>query len=307
MTEHDIVALAQRVHDAERMNFGASSSRDERNENWERIIGIVHHGHPSYNQTPDPRWHIKRASAGRPPSDDVAVLMPSREFWDFIPGSGAAGYSFRATYDGRLPDDQIVYAPRVPDGGTVAPPVAPMWSQAHGTVLAGLLQLQTPNSGGDVAFVRKVAEQFAHSFPAEGWGMKRYDPTRPLSNNVVARQTSTGLVGFRVVPATTTPEQIDLRGQAFEAVGPLNHLGIVITPPPPIDPPVDPPVTPPTIDLGPVLAAVEAVGVKVDNQRQEVLDAVRGQSYDIVVNLPSYLGGTRTGQITPKPQAPKEE
>lgn len=304
LSEHDIVALAQRVHDAERMNFGASSSRDQRNEQWERIIGIVAHGHPVYNPTPDPRWHIKRASASRPPSDDVAVLMPSREFWDFIPGAGADGYSFRATYDGVLPSDQIVYAPKRPaDAGAVPPPVgvSPYWTPAHTTILNGLLQQQTPNPAGDLAFVRRVAEQFAHSFPGEGWGMKRADPTRPLSNNVVARRTSTGLVGFRVVPVTATPAQIDLRGQAFEAVGPINHLGVVIAPPPPVDGPVDPPPPPPPVapscDLAPVLAAIAALAAKVDTQRQEVIDAVKGQSYEIDANV-RMLGPVR-GTIRP--------
>lgn len=310
MNEHDLVALAKRVHDAEGMNFGASSSRDQRNAQWERIVGIAHHGHPTYNRTPDPRWHIKRASAGRPPSDDVAVLMPSREFWDFIPSSGADGYRFEVSGShGALPLDQIVYAPRVPDGGSVGQPPpgpSPYWTAAHTTLLAGLLQRQTPNPAGDEGFVRKVAEQFAHSFPGEGWGMKRADPTRPLSNNVAARQITTGLVGFRVVPATTTPEQIDLRGQAWEAVTPTNHLQAVITPPPPVDPPIDPPPPPPVdpppaaapCDLAPVLEAIGALSVTVDKQRQDVIDAVREQSYDIDLGW--------MGRGTVKPRKPKE-
>lgn len=310
MTEHDLVALAQRVHDAERMNFGATSTRDERNANWERIVGIAHHGHPTYNPTPDPRWHCKRADAGRPPSDDVAVLMPSREFWDFIPSSGAAGYRFEVSGShGALPGDQIVFAPRVPDGGSVVapPPVAsPLWTAAHRTLVEGLLQQHTPNAAGDLAFVRKVAEQFAHSFPAEGWGLKRADPTRPVSNNVVARQTSTGLVGFRVVPAALTPAQIDLRGQALEPVGPLNHLGVVIVPPPPIDPPIElPPVVDP--DLVKMLAAVLdtclVIDGKVDQQRKEVLAAVRGQSYGIDASADLFGRKTKiTGTIRPETQ-----
>lgn len=123
----EFVALAQRVHDTERMNFGATSTRDERNEQWARIVGIVHWGHPVYNARPDARWHIKNGGGGRPQSDDVAVLMPERRFWDFIPGAGANGYSFRASGKGEiLPGDQNVYAPPKPAGGGVQPPPPPV-------------------------------------------------------------------------------------------------------------------------------------------------------------------------------------
>jgi hypothetical protein len=120
----DIVALAERVHDSEGIWLGASSTREYRNAFWARVIGIVHHGHPSYNAHPDPRWHIKSAGGGRPQSDDVVVLMPSREYWDCIPSAGADNYEFRATYHGVLDAGQDVYAPGVPSGGgpTPAPP-----------------------------------------------------------------------------------------------------------------------------------------------------------------------------------------
>jgi hypothetical protein len=117
----DIVALAERVHDAEGINLGASSTREYRNAFWARVIGIVHHGHREYNRAPDPRWHIKSAGGGRPQSDDVVVLMPSREYWDCIPSAGADGYSFRATYHGALEAGQDVYAPPVPSGPAPVP------------------------------------------------------------------------------------------------------------------------------------------------------------------------------------------
>lgn len=312
MTEHDVAALAQRVHDAERMNFGTTSTRDERNKNWARIAGIVHHGHPAYNSRPDPRWHIKDAGGGRPQSDDVLAFKDTRMMIDFIGGAGAANYTFRAGHwEGPLGPEQNIYAPPVPEGGTVVqpPPVAsPYWTAAHTTLMASLLQKHAPNASGDEGFVRIVAEQFAHSFPGEGWGMKRADPTRPLSNNVAARQITTGLVGFRVVPATTTPAQIDLRGQAFEAVTPTNHLGAVITPPPPVDPPVDPPPPPPVdpppaaapCDLAPVLEGLTALAAKVDKQRQDVIDAVREQSYDVDLG---WMKGTVKPRKRKEPQA----
>lgn len=121
MTIDEIVALAERVHNDEGHNLGASSTRESRNDYWERVVGMVHHGHPKYNATPDSRWHIKRASESRPPSDDVVVLMPERVFWDCIGGAGADGYTFRPNFDGPLPGDQIVYAPRVPVGAVSAP------------------------------------------------------------------------------------------------------------------------------------------------------------------------------------------
>ncbi len=116
-----VVVIARRVHDAEGWNLGGLSSREYRNRFWERVVGIVHFGHELYNLTADPRWHVKDAGGGRPMSDDVVVLMPSREYWDCIPGAGADGYSFRASPDGILPSDQRVYAPRRPEAGAVRP------------------------------------------------------------------------------------------------------------------------------------------------------------------------------------------
>lgn len=144
MNIQDVVGIAQRVHDAERMNFGASSSREERNRNWARIIGIVHWGHATYNPTPDPQWHIKNAGGGRPQSDDVAVSMPSRHFWDCIPGSGANGYSFRASGDhGPLSSEQHVYAPPRPDGAPVHPTPPPPPPDGSLDVIDAIARIQT--------------------------------------------------------------------------------------------------------------------------------------------------------------------
>lgn len=116
-----VVSIAQKVHDAEGWHLGTGSSREQRNRFWDRAVGIVHFGHPIYNLTADPRWHIKDAGGGRPPSDDVVVLMPSREFWDCIPGAGLNGYGFRASFDGILPGEQNVYPPSKPAQGVVRP------------------------------------------------------------------------------------------------------------------------------------------------------------------------------------------
>ena len=119
-----LVDMAKRIHDAEREDLGASSTRDSRNVFWARVVGIAHHGHPWWNPTPDPQWYLKRA-AGRPQSDDVVVSMPSRVAYDCIPSSGADGYRFHADNIGPLPMDQVVYAPPVPAGVTAAAPPTP--------------------------------------------------------------------------------------------------------------------------------------------------------------------------------------
>lgn len=137
MEPNDIAALAQRVHDAEGWKLGASSTREYRNTFWARVVGMVYHGHAGYGVVPDPRWHLKDGGGGRPQSDDVAVRMPDRHFWDFIGGVGADGYTFGASGDhGPLPMSQNVYPPPVPEpvggsssggGGTPlpAPPPTP--------------------------------------------------------------------------------------------------------------------------------------------------------------------------------------
>ncbi len=312
MDIEQIVELAQRVHDRERMNFGAGSSRDRRNEQWERIIGLVHHGSIEYGVAPDPRWHIKSAGNGRPQSDDVVVLMPSRDFWDCIPGAGADGYSFRANYDGILPAEQHVYAPRVPkEGAVTTPPATPLWQAEHTALLAKLQQRFDPVTQiGDSAYIQICAEQFAYSFPQEGWGRKAGDPTRPVSNHSIARQTTTGLVGFRIVPDVAVPTPDDIRGQHFVQVAAVNHLGIEITPPPPVDVPVDPvpPLIPDLAELAAALSqrlsaldqAVASTRLQVGTEGQLLRQQLGGQKYDIRGTV--SWSGIRA-EMTPKPFA----
>lgn len=240
MTIEDLVELAKRVHAAERMDFGANSSRDQRNAHWARIVGIAHWGHKDYNPTPDPQWHIKDGGGGRPQSDDVAVSMPTRDFWDCIGGAGAVGYTFRPNYDGFLPPEQNVYPPPKPNGGDELPPPPPAggahWTAAHTAMLA---RFPRPAGDHDRAFVQRVAEQFAYSFGSD-WGMKSTRAGSPLSDNVLACNRG-GLFGYKIVPAVTTPTEIDLTtsGQVFWAVSAVNHLGDEEPPPPPPPPPVE--------------------------------------------------------------------
>lgn len=125
MTITQLVEMAERIHDAEGHNLGANSTRETRNAFWMRVVGCAHWGHPVYNPTPDPRWHVKDGGGGRPMSDDVAVLMPSREAWDCIPGAGANGYRFEADHIGVLPAVQNVYPPTRPSGGSGSIPTKP--------------------------------------------------------------------------------------------------------------------------------------------------------------------------------------
>ena len=128
MTINELVQMAERIHDAERVNLGASSSREQRNAFWARVVGCAYWGHPAYNPTPDRQWHLKDGGGGRPQSDDVVVSLPSRNYWDCIPNAGVDGYRFEAaSHTDTLPQIQNVYAPPKPAGGsgTVAPVVVP--------------------------------------------------------------------------------------------------------------------------------------------------------------------------------------
>ncbi len=125
MTIDQLVDMAERIHNTEHVNLGTSSTRDQRNAFWARVIGCAYWGHPVYNATPDRQWHLKRASSDRPQTDDVATSLPTRNHWDCIPGAGADGYSFNASFHGALPNDQIVYAPPKPDDSGVEPEPEP--------------------------------------------------------------------------------------------------------------------------------------------------------------------------------------
>lgn len=127
-----VIAIAQAIHDAEHWNLGSASSRETRNAFWARAIGCVHWGHPVYNKVnADPRWGIKSTTEGGLQSDDVTAILRAdatsaylpRDAWDCIPGCGADGYSFAATYLGQLPGTQHIYAP--PRPASVGQPTPP--------------------------------------------------------------------------------------------------------------------------------------------------------------------------------------
>lgn len=294
-----IAVIAKRVHDAERVDLGAGSTREGRNAFWAQVMGIVVHGHPVYNPTPDPSWCIKDGGGGRPQSDDVAVQCASRLFWDCIGNAGAPGYTFRCNPDhGPLPPEQNVYSPPVPrgGGGVITPPTSDLWTAAHQALRTRL---------GAGATTQRIAEQLAYSFPAEGWGTKRADPTRDISGDVIARLQGTRLWGVRVVPAVTEPP-FDITGQIFVGAPAVNHLGDsgpTPTPTPPPVPPTEPPTEPPTPPAFPGIdalrAALEAISAELNALRTELADTAKtGDVKALLDNLclrgrvPKALGGS---------------
>jgi hypothetical protein len=86
---------------------------------------------------------------------------------------------------------------------------------------------------------RKIAEQCRFELGPE-WGHKRADPGRPPSADVFAFQSSDSplFVGWDwSIPGgvATFPDSIDLTGQVFIEVEPINHLEEPVPVPPPAD------------------------------------------------------------------------
>lgn len=255
MDINQFVELAERVHNAERMNFGSSSTRESRNRDWARIVGIAHHGHPSYNPTPDPQWHLKNGGGGRPQSDDVVVSLPSRKFWDCIPSAGADGYRFQASGHGdeALPSVQEVYAPPVPDGGGAVQPPVPVndvWTAAHE-------QVRTKLSGKPA---KVVAEQLAFNFPDEQWGEKRTN-SGDWSKDTIARLVNGKIWAVKLNPFTIYG--VLTTNAVHRQVQGVDHLQEVVV----VDPPVVTP--PPASQINDVLTALKVVIE--ENQKQTQL------------------------------------
>lgn len=174
MTITQLVEMAERMHDTEGHHLGSTSTRETRNRFWARVIGCAYHGHPRYNPTPDKQWHLKKADASRPQTDDVATSMPSRAYWDCISGVGQDGYQFMVSgHPEPLSPSQIVYAPPVPVGSapTPAPPPAPVFPPYPGDAVFDEIGValfadyalagQPPNPGMGRWFGRTVYDYLA--------------------------------------------------------------------------------------------------------------------------------------------------
>lgn len=97
-----------------------------------------------------------------------------------------------------------------------SPPIGDFWDERHTSVHRQLLQ-------HGFADTRKIAEQFAFSFPNERWGQKSADGQRPVSVDVIARWVDALLIGYRVLPQLLT-NGINLSGQMFRPVSPVDYL-----------------------------------------------------------------------------------
>jgi hypothetical protein len=152
------------------------------------------------------------------------------------------------------------------------------WTTSHQAVLDAYAR-RRPCPGGPGqdesarAWTHGCAEQFAFSFPGEGWGHKSAGEGRPPSTDVIA--TRSPFLGYDLIHAQGTPgwalasmpRPIDLAGQVFLDVSAVNHIGAIG----PIDPP-------PSDDLATRVAALEqwARGIAYQGGRT----AVPGEAHD---------------------------
>lgn len=103
--------IMRTVFESQGWSIGSGSSRDQRNEWWEAATAVLHFGHPRFNSTPDDKWCVKDAGAGRPQSDDIIARIDTRDAWDLVGNMGGDGASWGRGYVGKLGSEQNIYAP----------------------------------------------------------------------------------------------------------------------------------------------------------------------------------------------------
>lgn len=154
----------------------------------------------------------------------------------------------------------------------------------------------------------RFAEQVAFELPGQGYGVKRANPTRPISKDTLAREFDGRLVIWDLFTGGGTgnprlnddPDSEDITGQYVETrpeyFQPRNHLGpvVVVPPAPPPAPPV-PPTPPPAapIELALMLARLDAVAADLIAVRQMVEDLATRPAP--VATLPQALVGSLFG------------
>lgn len=118
-------SIIQNVYAAFGWEPNAATTREQRNQMLASAVAVVHYGHATLNPAGgDPRWCLKNAGGGRPQSDDVIVLSPTRQYWDIIGSSGASNWGWSLSgHSEPLPAEQQVYPPSERDlpGGTPVP------------------------------------------------------------------------------------------------------------------------------------------------------------------------------------------
>jgi hypothetical protein len=112
-----------------------------------------------------------------------------------------------------------------------------MFEPKHTTLLEAFAErFGLPNNGDENAraWTNNLAEQFAFTFPDEGWGTKKAGPGNPRSTDVIARHLGGNMVGYDTVGnagiaaarLVSRPEEMILGApQVFLAVTPKDHLG----------------------------------------------------------------------------------
>ena len=108
-----------------------------------------------------------------------------------------------------------------------------MWTAVHQDLLERYHQaygLPALDGTAARAWTWALAEQFAFSCPGEGWGTKQADPGRPQSTDCICTQSP--FLGYDVIVSQGAPDQklaympeaMDLTGQIYLAVSPVDHL-----------------------------------------------------------------------------------
>jgi len=143
----------------------------------------------------------------------------------------------------------------------------PRFEQKHTDLLvAYAAKFGLPALNSDVAreWTHNLAEQFAFTFPSEGWGHKAAGGGRPPSTDVIARNCCGGLWGYDTILSQGLPNQslisrpdtLNLAGQEFIPVQAFNHIGDTgggTTPTP----------QPVPVDLGPITKRIEQLEAQV--------------------------------------------
>lgn len=114
-----------------------------------------------------------------------------------------------------------------------------MWNETHQIVLEKFAATFPPprEDAACRMWTGRLAEQFAFTFPTQGWGTKRADMGRPPSTDCIC--TLTPFIGYDVLldqglgtqTVAKYPGPLNLTGQIFLPVKATNHLALVTVPP----------------------------------------------------------------------------